>query len=224
MQDGLINQNDQPYNPQIPNPPNIPQPQLNTQPEIQAAPQPLYAQQVPQQNYPQPYVAGPVPQPYVAGPVPQPYTAYPVYIAQPDIQINADLKKKLCCPKVFSWVVFFIALIYEILVLLSGLIDIIGIIISITHFIVARLISQSAETGDAKKYRNALILHIIISCITVIIFIIGFVMLSKIYLSGLIVDMIIVAPKIILLIVLLCYKKEFDTPASYPGAIAPQVL
>ena len=98
MQDGLINQNDQPYNPQIPNPPNIPQPQLNTQPEIQAAPQPLYAQQVPQQNYPQPYVEGPVP---------QPYTAYPVYVAQPDIQINADLKKKLCCPKVFSWVVFF---------------------------------------------------------------------------------------------------------------------
>ena len=202
MQDNLINQNAQPYT-YVQNQPYAPQPQP-------------YAQPVPQQNYNVPYAAQPGLQPYAVQTPQQ-------YVVQPGIQVTADFKRKLCCPNVFSWVVFVISLLYVIqLFTFSGYINLPAVIYSIIHLIIAIFVSLSVEKRNANMYNCALISYIIFFSLFVIFYIIILLNSEYFYFS----DIIIIATKIALLIVLPCYKKEFNTvqmPANQEP-ITPSVL
>ena len=88
------------------------------------------------------------------------------YPGQSGIPVNenvVNLKKKLCCPIISTWILFgfqLILFIYNISTFFS-LTIIIGIIGCVVFFLNAYLLTKSAEQCDVKKYKTALYIYII---------------------------------------------------------------
>ena len=172
----------------------------------------------------------------------------PLYTAQPVGFSLQGLKSRLCCPRVYTWVVFGLNVLGIFNYIKYGavtiLLSIIGCVLS---FLVALFVTQSADTGDVRKYNWALYICIgcfaficlecILSCI--ILFpqieeaarkqyseqdqINQVVLGAKILL--IVISAIVIGIDSITLCVLCCYKKEFDglpIPSNQPIA-SPEV-
>ena len=89
---------------------------------------------------------------------PEPYVAQPEV---PGISNIVGLKKKLCYPMLFLWIICLLLLIdfFYVLVLYDTPPVLLGIS-CLTHFTVAHIISKSAKTCDIQKYENALGIYI----------------------------------------------------------------
>ena len=93
----------------------------------------------------------------------QPYVAQPVYYAPQNLTVNdPSLKEKLCCPKVWTWIMFgfYTCLVIFGIFFLGGYsgIEIIG---AIFYFFVAYNVTKSSNTGDVDKYKTALKIYIV---------------------------------------------------------------
>ena len=134
MQTNLVDQANQPLNQQ--------NPQQITQPVA-----PLY------------YTPNAQPYPNVQV---QPYDAQPVNNGAQDLfAYNQSLKKRLCCPIVWTWVVAFFYIFMSILSIVGSRntqsnISFGAFISIIIYLVVATLVNQSSNTGDANKYKLAL--------------------------------------------------------------------
>ena len=152
-------------------------------------------QPVPQQNYTVPNAAQPGPQPY-AEQIPQQYI------------LNSFIKQRLCFPNAFSWVVFGISLIYIIYYAKNNIgIWPLEIIFSIVHLVSALLVTLSVVKVDASIYKCVLVLYSIFFIIIAIFYIIFSIDIQKNSYEVIIP----LATKLILIIILLCYKNEFKT-------------
>ena len=209
-----------------------PQPQIsqNSNQPLNAPPvaQPFIPQQIPQQYFVQqfshPYAIQTISQPNIAKPTEQQYIAPPVaqtydqlYFFQPGIPVSINpnsLKKKLFCPRIWTWVMFILLLIDVLTHLLCRKLPIVGVIGCIVLFIVAYLVTQSSETFDAKKYSKALhlyILYFVFAYIADIIFVLikwSFSGVRRKILTTLYV--IEIGIGVITLCILCNFKKEFD--------------
>ena len=152
-------------------------------------------QPVPQQNYTVPNAAQPGPQPN-AEQIPQQYV------------LNTHIKLRLCFPNAFSWVVFGISLIYIIYYAKNNIgIWPLEIIFSIVHLVSALLVTLSVVKVDASIYKCVLVLYSIFFIIIAIFYIIFSIDIQKNSYE----IIIPLATKLILIIILLCYKNEFNT-------------
>ena len=167
----------------------------------------------------------------------------PLYSAQPVAFSLQGLKDRLCCPRVYTWVIFGLSVANFIYYISSGSVlnGLLLLISCILSFLVAWFVTQSANTGDVRKYYWALYICIgcfaficlecILSCI--ILFpqieeaarkqyseqdqINQVVLGAKILL--IVISAIVIGIDSITLCVLCCYKKEFDglpLPSSQP--------
>ena len=152
-------------------------------------------QPVPQQNYTVPNAAQLGPQPY-AEQIPQQYI------------LNSFIKQRLCFPNAFSWVVLGISLIYIIYYAKNNIgIWPLEIIFSIVHLVSALLVTLSVVKVDASIYKCVLVLYSIFFIIIAIFYIIFSIDIQKNSYEVIIP----LATKLILIIILLCYKNEFNT-------------
>ena len=173
----------------------------------------------------------------------------PLYSAQPVAFSLQGLKDRLCCPRVYTWVIFGLSVANFIYYISSGSVlnGLLLLISCILSFLVAWFVTQSANTGDVRKYYWAL--YICIGCFVavcienILICVLGFIGAEKIVrekyktedevkaaVSFLQVFLILfcainIGFSSITLCVLCCYKKEFDglpLPSSEPIA-SPEV-
>ena len=159
------------------------------------APQPN-TQPVPQQNYTVPNAAQPGPQPY-AEQIPQQYI------------LNSFVKQRLCFPNAFSWIVFGVSLIYVFYYFKNNDEKYWPeIIFSIIHLITALLVTLSVVKVNAKIYKYTLKLYSIIFFIFAFLYIIIFIGAFENNYYEVIIPL---GTKLILLIILKCYKNEFNT-------------
>ena len=233
MYDYSINQGDQYYKPQYQNEPYVeqPAPQPYIPPEAQILTQP-YTQPVNQQilvqNVIQP-VTQQTPQttqPYIVQVNPQQYVSQPCYFTQPGVGVDSkELKSKLFCPKVFIWVVFVLEIIYIILSFITGAsLSIFSIISCVSLLIVAILFNKSVENMKVKTYNVALIIYALDSIFLILDIISLF---HSSYSLRSIYYFLLKISEIILLFVLIYYRKEFnihEMPTNKEMAIPPVVL
>ena len=149
------------------------------------------------------------------------------YLNQPTVYSNLDsLKHRLCCPIVWTWIIFFLRLpifIYPLCIPFDLLNVIVPGICLILYFLIAFLVTRSGQTGDVKKYKAALFICIVIfsivSIFLIICFIFGKAAKKQFNFSYdddsmviLIVTLILylVGLELITIIVLCCYLKEFN--------------
>ena len=88
----------------------------------------------------------------------QPYIAQPVYYVPQYLTANdPSLKERLCCPKVWTWIIFGYYTCFTIFLFIFY-IDYLacGIIGAIVFFFVAYNVTKSSNTGVVKKYLTAL--------------------------------------------------------------------
>ena len=134
------------------------------------------------QQFPQPYINKPITQQnIVAGPDFQDNSQ--LYTFQPGVTVVTNskyLKKKLFCPKFWTWFMFVYSLVDIFIYLIFNKLPIVGVISCIPFFIVAFLISQSGETNDIKKFNQGLCLYIICFVVGCFVFI-YFIILKKIF-------------------------------------------
>ena len=194
MQDPLTSQNDKPQpflsQEQTPNAPPASQSHIIQQPSqpyiIQGANQ-LYTVQRPPQPYiiqlpSQPNVIQQPPQPYIlkaptqaVQTATQPYviqTANQPLVIQPDLLINTDaqnLKKKLCCIRIWTIIMFVPSLIdiYN-TGLVESVLPVSGVVGLIALGIVVYFIYRGINSCDVEKYKIALhtyVLFFVIACV-----------------------------------------------------------
>ena len=225
MRDYSINQNDQYYTPQNQNQPDVeqPDPQSYMPPEAQMEAQP-YTQQVNEQNLiqnviqPDTQLTPQTPETNLAKVTPQQYASLP-YIIKPGIgEDHEDFKSKLRRPIIFTWVLFVLEIIYTIIYIISIKIIngvllnlwIIECIPGIIQLIVAMLTTISVAKMNVRIYNNALTIYTLYSFY--LIYIIISLLVSNTSLNDIWTICYIARGilKIILLLVLFYFKKEFN--------------
>ena len=178
----------------------------------------------------------------------------PLYSAQPVAFSLQNLKSKLCCPVVYTWILFIFSI-----VRLYGLWDKLGakvglgsIVTCVLSFLIALFVTLGANTGDVRKYNWALYICIgclVVECVASVLIIVftfslmgeivekliednrierkekeKFIEFFKIFL--IVFFVIYLAIESITLCVLCCYKKAFDglPLPSNQPIIPPQVV
>ena len=233
MQNNLLIENEGLYKPQDLNQPNVvsPAPQPHPEPVAQIPTQPYYIQPI-TQVVPQPYIIQ-TSQPYIVQVAPQQYAAQPYYLTQPGVDLDQEnFKRKLKCPLIFAWVVFAISLIilsfslYYIFIY-EMIMSFLPVISCIIFFVIVFIVHQSIGQIDGKKYNIALVIFFIYLGI-ILFYSINNKRYFRYYNSIIIISKIVdSALKVILLIILLCFKKEFNRsamPNNQEFGIRPQVL
>ena len=91
----------------------------------------------------------------------QPYVAFPVnFVAKDFLAYNQSLKERLCCPRIWTWVIFCYYIFATILYICNNQYkqnNLLGIfIVIIIYLIVAIFVTQSSNTGDGSKYKLSL--------------------------------------------------------------------
>ena len=168
----------------------------------------------------------------------------PLYSAQPVGFSLQGLKDRLCCPRVYTWVVFGLNVFSFFGYINYGALTILlSIICCVLSFLVALFVTQSANTGDVRKYNWALYICIgflVFVCLECILFCVFFFPLleeeaRKQYSEQDKINDAVLGAKILIIVccsiaigvnsiivcVLCCYKKEFDglpIPSNQPIA------
>lgn len=197
MQTNLINPQDQPY--AQPNQPFIPPPSGPMDQPYAVPPQPYAAP-------PQPYAPPPY-NPQLPPQQPLPVQPPQAYTTQTGVVVaNAsNLRDKLCCPRVWMWILFALQIIGTVIYLC--MFSVVGIIINVIacifYFCVANLVSKSSESGDVNTYKKAMWMYIIYFIVEAILDIVTLVLGNFNIFSTLIVG-------IITIIILCCHVSVFD--------------
>ena len=203
---------------------------IQTQPYTQPVTQQIVIQNVVQPVTQQtPQTPQTPPQPYIVQVTPQQYASQPCYFTQPGVGVDSeDFKSKFCCPKAFIWIAFVLSIIYfSYSFVYSGIITVYQILSCIVLLIVGILLNKSVTNKNVKTYNTTLIIYSLY-CIFIIIYFIN-ILKSNVNLNNVwvIYGIALKILEIILLIVLLCYRKEFnklEIPTNQQMAIPPVVL
>ena len=167
----------------------------------------------------------------------QPYYAQPVYYAPQYLTPNnPSIKERLCCPRVWTWIMFSIHICLVIFgfFFLGGYSGS-GIIGVIFYFFVAYNVTKSSNTGDVDKYKTAFkiyIVYFIIESFAYFGLLVGYFL--AVYLFGVIFKQYFiiiffsfigftVVIEIITLFILCKYKNVFDRLSFIQQSLPPQL-